>query len=132
MRKKFYNADVQRFVKKHGIIIRRIRIVEDIGRREIQSYTEEQQCGRECLCSTAITKDWTCYRVLCRITRSNASIGVRPVDDMSVIAEKLLATVYNQIKIAGPKKFKVDDSVRVSKYKTIWKGLHTKLDYRGV
>jgi len=36
------------------------------------------------------------------------------------VAERLLATVYSAIKIAGPAKFKVGDSVRVSKYKTVF------------
>jgi len=47
-------------------------------------------------------------------------IGMQPVDVTLAVAEKLLATVYSAIKIAGPAKFKVDDSVRVSKYKTIF------------
>ncbi|KYM86931.1 hypothetical protein ALC53_03732 [Atta colombica] len=52
---------------------------------------------------------------------------------LSAIAEKPLATVYSNIKIAGPAKFKIGDSVYVSKYKTIfekgyipnWRGIHT-------
>jgi len=39
-----------------------------------------------------------------------------------VIALRLLDTVYSAIKIAGPSKFKVGDSVRVSKYKIFKKG----------
>ncbi|XP_024887582.1 uncharacterized protein LOC112464679 [Temnothorax curvispinosus] len=37
----------------------------------------------------------------------------------------LLATVYSAIKIAGPAKFKAGDSVRVSKYKTIFEKGYT-------
>jgi len=40
-------------------------------------------------------------------------------------AERLLDTVYSVIKIAGPAKFKVGDSVRVSKYKTIFEKGYT-------
>ncbi|XP_011052608.1 PREDICTED: uncharacterized protein LOC105145010 [Acromyrmex echinatior] len=40
-------------------------------------------------------------------------------DTANAIA-RLLDTVYSAIKIAGPAKFKVGDSVRVSKYKTIF------------
>ena len=49
--------------------------------------------------------------------RKHRTIGMRPSDVTSAIAEKLLGTVYSAIKIAGPAKFKVGDSVRVSKYK---------------
>ncbi|XP_050455073.1 uncharacterized protein LOC126853402 [Cataglyphis hispanica] len=57
--------------------------------------------------------------------RKHRTIGMRPIDVTSAIAEKLLATVYSTIKIAGPAKFKVDDSIRVSKYKTIFKKGYT-------
>ncbi|XP_024871855.1 uncharacterized protein LOC112454595 [Temnothorax curvispinosus] len=50
---------------------------------------------------------------------------MRPVDVTPAIAKKLLATVYNAIKIAGPAKFKAGDSVRVSKYKTIFEKGYT-------
>ncbi|RLU16806.1 hypothetical protein DMN91_010874 [Ooceraea biroi] len=36
------------------------------------------------------------------------------------IADKLLATVYSNVKIAAPARFTVGDSVRVSKYKTVF------------
>ncbi|XP_024875227.1 uncharacterized protein LOC112456729 [Temnothorax curvispinosus] len=49
-------------------------------------------------------------------------IGMRPVDVTPAIAERLLATVYSVIKIAGPAKFKAGDSVPI----------HAELDYRGV
>jgi len=50
---------------------------------------------------------------------------MRPVDVTPAVATRLLATVYNHIKIAGPAKFKVGDSVRVSKYKTIFEKGYT-------
>jgi len=50
---------------------------------------------------------------------------MRPVDVTPAVAEKLLTTVYNRVKIAGPAKFKVGDSVRVSKYKTIFEKGYT-------
>ncbi|XP_029664354.1 uncharacterized protein LOC115236194 [Formica exsecta] len=46
---------------------------------------------------------------------------MRPVDVTPAIADKLLNTVYSNIKIATPAKFKVADPVRVSKFKTIFK-----------
>jgi len=62
--------------------------------------------------------------------RKHRTIGMRPVDVIPAIAEKLLATVYSATKI--PTKFKVGDSVRVGKYNGLWKGLYAKLDHRGV
>jgi len=50
---------------------------------------------------------------------------MRPVDVTPAVAERLLATVYSSIKIAGLTKFKVGDSVRVSKYKTIFEKGYT-------
>ena len=48
------------------------------------------------------------------------TIGMRPIDVTPAVATRLVDTVYNHVKIAGPAKFKVGDSVRVSKYKTIF------------
>ena len=57
--------------------------------------------------------------------RKHRTIGMRPSDVTSAIAEKLLGTVYSAIKIAVPAKFKVGDSVRVRKYKTIFEKGYT-------
>jgi len=57
--------------------------------------------------------------------RKHRTIGMRPVDVIPAVAERLLATVYSAIKIAGPAKFKVGDSVRVSKYKTVFEKGYT-------
>jgi len=57
--------------------------------------------------------------------RKHRTIGMRPVDVMSAVAERLLTTVYNRVKITGSAKFKVGDSVRVSKYKTIFEKSYT-------
>ncbi|KAL6418577.1 hypothetical protein ACFW04_011995 [Cataglyphis niger] len=45
---------------------------------------------------------------------------MRPVDMTPAIADKLLNTVYSNVKIAAPAKFKPNDPVRVSKFKTIF------------
>ncbi|XP_070169701.1 uncharacterized protein [Polyergus mexicanus] len=45
---------------------------------------------------------------------------MRPIDVTPAIADKLLNTVYSNIKIAAPARFKVADPVRVSKFKTIF------------
>ncbi|KYN30174.1 hypothetical protein ALC57_00370 [Trachymyrmex cornetzi] len=57
--------------------------------------------------------------------RKHRTIGIRPADVTPAIGERLLDTVYSTIKIAGPAKFKVDDSVRVSKYKTVFEKGYT-------
>jgi len=38
----------------------------------------------------------------------------------SVIADRFLTTVYNHVKIATPARHKVGDSIRVSKFKTVF------------
>ncbi|XP_050449693.1 uncharacterized protein LOC126850591 [Cataglyphis hispanica] len=53
-------------------------------------------------------------------------MGMRPIDVTPAIAERLLAIVYSAIKIASPAKFIVGDSVRVSKYKTIFEKGYTQ------
>jgi len=57
--------------------------------------------------------------------RKHRIIGMRPADVTPAIAERLLDTVYSAIKIAGPSKFNLGDSVRVSKYKTIFEKGYT-------
>ncbi|XP_018313460.1 uncharacterized protein [Mycetomoellerius zeteki] len=52
--------------------------------------------------------------------RKHRTIGMRPIDVTPAIADRLLTTVYNHVKIAAPARFKVGDSVRVSKFKTIF------------
>ncbi|XP_011638050.1 uncharacterized protein LOC105427812 [Pogonomyrmex barbatus] len=50
---------------------------------------------------------------------------MRPVDVTPTIAKRLLSTVYSHLKIAAPARFKVNDSVRVSKFKTIFEKEYT-------
>lgn len=52
--------------------------------------------------------------------RVHRTIGMAPQKVTPTIAKKLLTTVYSNVKIAGPAKFKVGDFVRVSKYKTVF------------
>ncbi|KMQ83260.1 hypothetical protein RF55_20499 [Lasius niger] len=52
--------------------------------------------------------------------RKHRTIGMKPIDVTPAIADKLLNTVYNNVKIAAPARFKVGNSVRVSKFKTIF------------
>ncbi|XP_070170707.1 uncharacterized protein [Polyergus mexicanus] len=52
--------------------------------------------------------------------RKHRTIGMRPIDVTPAIADKLLNTVYSNVKIAAPTRFKVDNPLRVSKFKTIF------------
>ena len=74
----------------------------------------------------AITNGSTSCRVSCQIT-TRASIGLSACDPRNFRdrRKKLLDTVYSAIKIAGPSKFKVGNSVRVNKYKTIFEKDYT-------
>ena len=67
----------------------------------------------------------TNYRVSCQNARKHRIIGMRPADVTPAIAKRLLDTMYSAIKIAGPSKFKVGDSIHVSKYKTIFEKGYT-------
>ncbi|XP_036149099.1 uncharacterized protein LOC118647764 [Monomorium pharaonis] len=57
--------------------------------------------------------------------RKHRTIGMRPIDVTPAIAKKLLTTVYSHIKIAAPARFKVGDSVRVSKFKSVFEKGYT-------
>ncbi|XP_070159818.1 uncharacterized protein [Polyergus mexicanus] len=52
--------------------------------------------------------------------QKHRTIGMRPIDVTPAIADKLLNTVYSNIKVAAPAKFKIDDPVQVSKFNTIF------------
>ena len=59
------------------------------------------------------------YRVYLQsiMHEKHRTIGMRPCDVTPAIADKLLATVYTNIKIAAPARFKLGEFVRVSKFK---------------
>ncbi|XP_020296359.1 uncharacterized protein LOC109861215 [Pseudomyrmex gracilis] len=57
--------------------------------------------------------------------RKHRTIGMRPIDVTPAIADKLLTTVYSNVKVAGPARFKVGDPVRVSKFKTLFDKVYT-------
>ena len=48
------------------------------------------------------------------------TIGTRPVQVTPAVAKRLLKSVFSVPKIAAPGKFKINDAVRVSKFKTIF------------
>ena len=57
--------------------------------------------------------------------RKYCTIGMSPVDVPPAITERLLGTVYSAIKIADSVKFKMGDSIRMSKYKTFFEKSYT-------
>ncbi|EFN67316.1 hypothetical protein EAG_11871, partial [Camponotus floridanus] len=57
--------------------------------------------------------------------RKHRTIDMRPVNVTPAIAERLLAIVYNRVNTEDPAKFKVGDSVRDSKYKTVFEKGYT-------
>jgi len=122
MGKVFYNADVQRFAKKHGI-----------NHYSTYSVLKVERFNRTL--KNNMWKIFTLYGNYKWIdalpslvsdynARKHRTIGMRPLVTPAV-AERLLTTVYNRIKIAGPAKFKIGDSVRVSKYKIIFEKGYT-------
>ena len=72
-----------------------------------------------------VSQDELPHLVLNYNARKHRTIGMRPADVTFAIAERLLGTVYSVMKIAGPAKFKVGNSVLVSKYKTIFEKGYT-------
>jgi len=57
--------------------------------------------------------------------RKHRTIGMRSIGITPAISNKLLTTVYNRVMIAAPARFKVDDLIRVSKFKTIFEKSYT-------
>ncbi|XP_011858313.1 PREDICTED: uncharacterized protein LOC105555881 [Vollenhovia emeryi] len=50
---------------------------------------------------------------------------MQPFEVIPAIADRLLKTVYNRVKIVGPANFEIGDQVRVSNYKTIFEKVYT-------
>ena len=59
-----------------------------------------------------------------RAEASNYCISMRPID-VTPIADKLLNTVYSSVKTIALARFKVDNSVRVNKFKMIFEKDYT-------
>jgi len=119
MGKEFYNADVQKILKKHinhyfTYSTLKASVVERFNRTLKNMWKMFTLNGKWIDELPRLVSDYNAHKY--RI------IGMRPVDVTSAITERLLDTVYSAIKIAGPSKFKVGDSVRVSKYTIFEKG----------
>ncbi|XP_011063356.1 PREDICTED: uncharacterized protein LOC105151379 [Acromyrmex echinatior] len=117
MRKEFYHVDVQKFLKKHDV--NQYSTYSTSKASVVERFSHAQKRYVEDIYSTAITSGSSC-RVSDYNARKHRTIGMQPVDVTPAIAERFLDTVYSMIKIVGPAKFKIGDSVRVSKYKMVF------------
>lgn len=124
--KEFYNTNVQKLLKKHNInhystySIMKASIVERFNR------TLKNDMWK----LFTLNGNYKWIDLLPRLVseynaRKHRTIGMRPIDVTPAIADTLLTTVYNRVKIAAPARFKVGDSVRVSKFKTIFEKGYT-------
>jgi len=126
MGKEFYNADVQKLLKKHDInhystySVLKASIVERFNRTLKNDMWKQFTLNGNYKWIDLLPRLVSNYNA-----RKHRTIGMRPIDVSPAIAEKLLDTVYSHVKIAGPAKFKVGDSVRVSKYKTVFEKGYT-------
>jgi len=68
------------------------------------------------------TMEITNRSTFCWVSNYNAhrTIDMRSIDVTPAIADRLITMVYNRVKIAAPARYKVDDSVRMNKFKTIF------------
>jgi len=109
--KEFYNADMQRLVNKHGInhystySVMKASVVKRFNRTLKNMWK-----------MFTLNGNYKWIDLLSRLVsnynaRKHRTIGMRPVVVTPAVAERLFATVYSAIKIAGPAKFKVGDSI---------------------
>jgi len=119
--KEFYNATVQKLLKKHDInhystySVMKASVVERFNR------TLKNEMWKQ----FTLNGNYRWIDLLPRLlseynSQRHRTIGMRPINVTPAIAEKLLSTVYSRVKIAAPARFKVGESIRVSKFKTIF------------
>ena len=124
--KEFYNSNVQKLLKKHTInhystySIMKASIVERFNRTLKNGMWKLFTLNGNYKWIDSLPHLVSNYNA-----RKHRTIGMRPIDVTPAIVERLLATVYNHVKIAAPAKFKVGDPVRVSKFKTIFEKGYT-------
>ena len=124
--KEFYNACVQKVLKKHDInhystySIMKASVVERFNRTLKNNMWKMFTLNGNYKWIDALPRLVAEYNA-----RKHRTIGMRPIDVTPAITDKLLKTVYSSVKIAAPAKFKVGDQVRVSKYKTIFEKGYT-------
>ena len=124
--KEFYNADFQKLMKKHNInhystySVVKASVVERFNRTLKNAMWKRFTLNGSYKWVDALPQLVSDYN-----NRKHRTINMRPADVTPAVAERLLSSVYSGIKIAAPAKFKLGDSVRVSKYKTIFEKGYT-------
>lgn len=119
--REFYNVNVQRLMEKYNInhystySIMKASVVERFNRTLKNNMWKMFTLNGNYKWIDALPQLVMKYNA-----RKHRTIGMRPIDVTPAIAEKLLTTVYSNVKIAAPARFKVNDFVRVSKFKTIF------------
>ncbi|KAL6420439.1 hypothetical protein ACFW04_014442 [Cataglyphis niger] len=106
----FYNSDVQRLMKKHNINHYSTYSVLKA------SFVERFNCTlKDAMSKFTLNGSYKWVNEFPRSCRITTRISIE-----RSVCDPLLATVYSGIKLVGPAKFKIGDSVHVSKYKTIF------------
>jgi len=124
--KEFYNAEVRGFVEKREInhystySVLKASIVERFNRTLKNSMWKYFTLNGTYKWLDALPRLVSEYNA-----RKHRTIGMRPIDVTPARASRLLSTVYSRSKIAAPGKFRPNDPVRVSKYKTLFEKGYT-------
>lgn len=124
--KEFYNGNVQKLLKKHNVnhystySIMKASVVERFNRTLKNDMWKMFTNNGNYRWIDSLPRLVSEYNA-----RKHRAIGMRPIDVTPAIANKLLKTVYSRVKIAAPARFKVGESVRVSKFKTIFEKGYT-------
>lgn len=119
--KEFYNTNVQQLIKKHDI--NHYSTYSPMKASVVERFNRTLKSNMWKLFSLNGHYKWIDALSLLVAeynARKHRTINMRPVDVTPTIAKKLLTTIYSRIKIAGQSRFKVNDFVRVSKYKTVF------------
>ena len=124
--KEFYNTHVQAILKKRDInhystySVMKASVVERFNRTLKNDMWKLFTLNGSYRWIDALPKLLSDYN-----RRGHRTIGMRPVDVTPDVAERLLSTVYSHAKIAAPSRFRVNDPVRVSKFKTVFEKGYT-------
>lgn len=124
--KEFYNADVRKILNERRVnhystySIMKASVVERFNRTLKNDMWKMFTLNGSYEWLDALPKLLSTYN-----HRRHRTIGMRPANVTPVVAERLLSTVYSRTKIAAPARFKIDEPVRVSKFKTVFEKGYT-------
>jgi len=124
--KKFYNVNVQKLMKKHDInhystySVIKASVVERFNRTLKNDMWKQFTLNGNYRWIDLLPHLAAEYNA-----RKHWTIGMRLIDVTPAITDKLLTTMYSRIKIAPPVRFKVGNSVRMSKFKTMFEKGYT-------